>query len=114
MKANKLTAGSNLMWESSRMMLPEHVAALNEQKRESMKKARPELDEQAFLEIFYSIDEAYNSQSLVKVIIFDDYEDREYIGVITKVDQQLKKIKLEQDEDQYEWVQVENILEIHL
>ena len=30
MKTNKLTKGANVRWESSRMVLPEHVAAVKD------------------------------------------------------------------------------------
>lgn len=46
MTDNKLTKGSNMRWESSRMILPEHVQALREHLRDLEKVARPLLDEQ--------------------------------------------------------------------
>jgi hypothetical protein len=46
MKQSKITPGSILMWESSRMMMTHHVEALNLQKKESCRKERPEFDAQ--------------------------------------------------------------------
>ncbi|MFT9427833.1 MAG: YolD-like family protein [Sporolactobacillus sp.] len=46
MKTNKLTKGANVRWESSRMVLPEHVAALKDYDIEKRKVIRPTLDEQ--------------------------------------------------------------------
>ncbi|WKB34753.1 YolD-like family protein [Terrilactibacillus sp. S3-3] len=46
MKINKLTPGKNLRWESSRMMLPEHVQALHDHEVEEEKVAKPVLDDQ--------------------------------------------------------------------
>ncbi|WP_100488735.1 YolD-like family protein [Sporolactobacillus pectinivorans] len=51
MKGNKLTKGSNMRWESSRMMLPEHVQALRKHFRNNEKISRPLLDEQEWEEI---------------------------------------------------------------
>lgn len=46
MKANKLTQGQNLRWESSRMMLPEHIQALHDHAAGKEKVSKPILDDQ--------------------------------------------------------------------
>ncbi|WP_010630355.1 YolD-like family protein [Sporolactobacillus vineae] len=51
MTANKLTKGSNMRWESSRMILPEHVQALRQHLHTLQKTDRPQLDEQEMAEI---------------------------------------------------------------
>ncbi|WP_332634679.1 YolD-like family protein [Halalkalibacter flavus] len=48
---NKVTKGSNMRWEGSRMMLPEHVEGLQHQKEEKTKVPRHELDEQELQEV---------------------------------------------------------------
>lgn len=58
MKGNKLTKGSNMRWESSRMMLPEHVQALRDHLRDDEKVKRPVLDEQEWEEIGRILSEA--------------------------------------------------------
>ncbi|WP_332238633.1 YolD-like family protein [Sporolactobacillus sp. KGMB 08714] len=45
MRENKLTPGKNLRWESSRMMLPEHVEALMKEQKNLEKVERPHLSE---------------------------------------------------------------------
>lgn len=51
MKINKLTPNSNLRWESSRMMLPEHVEAINRHNIDKLRIKQPVLDEQEIEEI---------------------------------------------------------------
>ncbi|MBP1080976.1 MULTISPECIES: YolD-like family protein [Bacillus] len=48
MKVTMLTPGSNIIWESSRMMLPEHREALVARKREILLVEKPELYQQHF------------------------------------------------------------------
>ncbi len=44
MKQNKLTQGSNMRWESSRMTLPEHVEEILLWRNERDKVQKPQLD----------------------------------------------------------------------
>ncbi|MDP5275095.1 YolD-like family protein [Chengkuizengella axinellae] len=46
MKENKLTEGSNMMREASRMMLPEHKELMNHFQKERHRKTKPELAEE--------------------------------------------------------------------
>ncbi len=46
MNPNKLTPGYNVMWESSRMMLPEHREQLLAKKRKEREFRPPELSEE--------------------------------------------------------------------
>lgn len=43
---NKIPPGSNMRWEASRIMLPEHINALRKRKIEQKKVEKPILDEQ--------------------------------------------------------------------
>lgn len=49
---NKLTPGFNVMWESSRMIIPQHKEAARSQAREFIKQPRPELTEEEHQEMF--------------------------------------------------------------
>ncbi|MCQ2008565.1 MAG: YolD-like family protein [Sporolactobacillus sp.] len=80
MKNNKLTNGSNMRWESSRMMLPEHVQALRELAREESKRERPYLDEQRLEEIEQIVREAALTKKSVNIDSFHN-------GVIQKIPQ---------------------------
>lgn len=116
MKQNKLTPGANLMWESSRMMLPEHVEALQNQATESKKKERPDFDEQHFEQVERMVRQYINSGLNLAIVIFGEFKDKEYDARITKYDPQLRRMKLEWiegAEEQYEWVLVEDIKDIY-
>ncbi|GIN22592.1 YolD-like family protein [Siminovitchia fordii] len=51
MKINKLTPNHNLRWESSRMVLPEHVERINLHNNSKKLISKPILDEQKWMEI---------------------------------------------------------------
>src|SRR5690625_777232 len=110
-RPSKLTPGYNLMWESSRMMLPEHVSTLQKRKREKQKRIKPEFDEQYLSELATKIAEAKQEEYTVLVSVFDEYEDVEVIGQITYIDQQLRRLKLEHADD-IEWIHLDDILYI--
>jgi hypothetical protein len=89
----------NLLWESSRMFLPEHKHALLERKEELKKVEKPELDEQELHAIGLIVLDSLKHELAVKVIYWHDGFFREQIGIIDKVDLHLKKIKIKMDED---------------
>lgn len=91
------------------MFLPEHKEALLQHKKEGQKKMKPEYDEQMLRLIGYTIHDAYKLKCRVKVTTYGEYEDREYNGVVTKIDQQLKRIKVE-NEDHFNWIKIDDIL----
>ncbi|GAK11940.1 YolD-like family protein [Geomicrobium sp. JSM 1781026] len=64
--ANKLTPGSNMRWESSRMILPEHREAWLTHQQDTTKVKKPILDEQRWLEFELILREAmeYNEPLL--------------------------------------------------
>jgi len=96
---NKVTKGSNMMWEGSRIMLPEHIAALRHRKEEQKKLPKPELDEQELQEIGIVIMESLNYEINVLITYWDEGYFREIISVVDKVDLQTKRIKLNIDDD---------------
>ena len=58
---NKLTEGSNVLWESSRMILPEHKERINQRRREVMGRGepkKPRLSEYEMEELAYQLQEA--------------------------------------------------------
>lgn len=101
------------MWESSRMMLPQHVEALHFYHEDKKRKRRPELDEQELMEIDRMISQYIDSDVELFIIIFGEFEDREIKGKFTKIDTQHKRVKVEYD-DELEWIRYEDILDIFL
>lgn len=98
MKKNKLSSGSNLLWEASRMMLPEHKEAIITQLDHQAIKAKPQLDEQKLDEIANLIQESFYAQTSIEITTFDIQHEARYIGKVTYIDPRLKYIKLDDNE----------------
>lgn len=94
MKKTKLTAGSNLLWEGSRMMLPEHKEAIIAQYDQELVKRKPQLDEQKLEEISIIIQESYQHNIAINLTVYD-YEEDQYSGIVTYIDPQFKYLKLD-------------------
>jgi hypothetical protein len=86
-KENKLTPGSNLMWESSRMMLPEHKAGHVEHRHELNRRERIYLDEQVWSDISLAVAESMERRKPIRLTMYDPFEQAEVAGVIDHVDQ---------------------------
>lgn len=70
MCVNKLTDRNNMLWESSRMILPEHkerIRSRRDEARRGGKRGRPELDEQRLEELQAAINEAIATRQPVSV-----------------------------------------------
>lgn len=112
MKPNKLTPGKNIMWESSRMMLPVHKEEIIKQNKNVNLKQRPVLDEQKWEEISQVIGESLEHGLEIELIKFGDFQDRSIRGKVEKVDMQLQQLKLVRG-DEFEWVRFRDIVEVY-
>jgi len=114
-KANKLTVGSNLMWESSRMMLPEHVEAIHEWQVEESKKVKPLLDEQQLEQFTQRIHEAKENHLIVQITKWQNgyFYTRE--GIIHDINQQMQTIRLFMEEELgMEDIKIDDIIDIQI
>jgi hypothetical protein len=93
-RVNKLTSGYNLLWESSRMMLPEHKERIVGHRESLKRKERPVLDEQEMEELALKIGESLEAGRPVTLKLYGDFANREVAGVVTKVDPQAGRIRL--------------------
>lgn len=80
MKENELNRG-NLLWESSRMFLPEHREQLLEQRRSKKGYQPPELDEQRLEEMNQMLEEALHNDRVVIV----SYAQGEFYGFVEEI-----------------------------
>jgi len=101
----------NGMYESSRMIIPEHATAIRMHGRERNRRTKPELDEQELEIISHAIGESMSTGSEIVLQLFEPFEDKEIRGVVTKIDQQLKRIKVEFADD-YDWIKLEDIVKV--
>ena len=84
----------NGMWESSRMMLPEHKTALNEQAADGKKRQRIELDEQELEIIGHRLMESHQLRSLVTINMYHHTEDLQVVGMVDRIDQNRGRFKV--------------------
>ncbi|WP_188453815.1 YolD-like family protein [Virgibacillus oceani] len=105
---NKLTPGSNMMWESSRMMLPEHVQRIREHQKEMLKKTKPILDEQQKLDIGFKLQCALHNDLTVEIKHFDDGHYLTAKGKLIKLD--TNKINLDIGKE----VKLDNVLDVYI
>ncbi|GEK58896.1 YolD-like family protein [Marinococcus halophilus] len=94
MKENKLTPGSNMRWESSRMILPEHREMWLRHQKEDRMKFRPVWDEQQLEEFSRRLQDALVSGSTVTLHVFDPYAEIKMRGKILHLDALNKTIKM--------------------
>lgn len=101
---------NELMW-NSRIILPEHREAMIELEIEQNKKKRPILDEQKLSEFAYVLQESLMERKKIKVILFNEFNNIELKGIVSKIDQTARKIRLEVEGD-IEWIKIDDIIDI--
>lgn len=84
----------NGLFESSRMMLPEHKEAYIQHQQNLRKKSRPLLDEQEIEHLSGMISNSMLTGREVKIVSFDEFEEKTVTGKVTKIDQHKRTIKL--------------------
>lgn len=111
-KPNKLTPGYNLMWESSRMMLPEHVTALHQANFEDKKVEKPVIDEQLWDEFSMMFSEAMEYKKRLKITIWKNGFFEDITGWLHNIDLQLKRLRLDLDEIDVDYINLEDIIAV--
>jgi len=101
----------NGLWESSRMMLPEHKSTILKRNQEFKRLSKPVLHEDEIIDINHLINESYHGKEVIHVRIHGDWGNREIVGVVTQINSYQKKIKLDFDEG-FEWVDFDEIVSI--
>jgi hypothetical protein len=99
----------NGMWESSRMMLPEHRESILESNRHIKDFARPSLDEQEMVFVNEALQRSIYTKCLIKLKVYDVYQYREVTGTVVRMDYQLKQVKFDMGEE-WEWIKLLDIM----
>jgi len=86
----------NGLWESSRMILPEHKVRILESNKEFLnpRRERPVLDEQEWNYINELLTMSVNSQEPITVKFYDPYAPMTVTGIVERVDSTHKRVKL--------------------
>ncbi len=103
-KPNKLSPDHNLRWESMRMMLREHVEAILEWQKSLEKVKKPIIDEQQWEEFGQTIQEAMANNQRVKFTVWKDGFFEDVKGWVHSVDPQLKRIRIDIDEIDVDYI----------
>ena len=106
---NKLTPGRNMIWEASRMMLPEHKEEIVRHRETLGRKERPELDEQEAEELARRIGEAMETGRPIALTLYGELGSREERGVVAKLDPQRGRVRLRTDEGDV-WIAFRDII----
>jgi hypothetical protein len=100
-KPNKLTPGRNLLWESSRMMLPEHKEQLLERNRMQERAVMPELEEDQLQHIQYTLIEALEEQSPVTITYNDHGFPKTHTAHVYQLLAEQQTVKLSYDDQTF-------------
>jgi hypothetical protein len=103
----------NGLWESSRMMLPEHKSRIIRDERETLRTIKPILDEQKLEEIECTLALSLRAHVRVTVVLFDPFERKLLSGFVTSIHTHSREFKLQWAEE-WKWVNVDDILEVYI
>ncbi|MCY9671584.1 YolD-like family protein [Bacillus pumilus] len=99
MNPNKLTPGYNLMWESSRMMLPEHREQLLAQKRKKKEYIPLPLSTDQLEEMNFLITESITEDQAICVTYAVEGRKEQFWGWVKAIHYETQRIKIINDED---------------
>ncbi|MGC4378231.1 YolD-like family protein [Fictibacillus sp. Mic-4] len=111
---NKLTPGYNLMWESSRMMLPEHREMLIWQKEEMKKVEKPVIDEQRLREFEEIILEAMEFTYILKFTYYRCGFYEELQGYITRIKSYDQELWIVDKDDEVHKLRISDVVDIQV
>lgn len=100
---------SNGLWQS-KFIMPEFKEAILQQQLENMRNPRPQLDEQEKGIINSALAQSASQKSVVVLKLYDPFEPRKVSGVASKYDQKLRQVRIECNNEEFEWVSVVDIL----
>lgn len=100
----------NGLFESSRMMLPEHREAYIMHQQNLRKSPPPQLDDQEMERISMLLAESMQLRKEVILVLFGEFNVTEITGVVTKIDLQQKNIKFTHGND-FRWIKVSDIID---
>ncbi|WP_081833872.1 YolD-like family protein [Geomicrobium sp. JCM 19055] len=112
MKGNKLTAGSNMRWESMRMILPEQREEWLKHQHDNKKVKQPVLDEQQWEDFGRIVAECMEYKHLIRFEYWDDGFFYEVIGECHHINGDQKQFHILDTEDEIHYLKFEIISNI--
>ncbi|MCM3784204.1 YolD-like family protein [Neobacillus mesonae] len=102
----------NGLFESSRMMLPEHREAYVSHQQRLAPRVRPLLDPQAAEEMSRLLAESLMLGTTVTLVLFDEVEDILISGGVVKFNQTERTIRIQDEEGLLHDVRMRHIIEV--
>lgn len=90
---NKLTPGSNMRYESMRMILPEQRKALQQMEVDRQKVPRPYLSEDELVEIQQTLQHVIKTHEFVEISYYRDGFIKRQICTVAKLDPSSRTVK---------------------
>ncbi|MGF7048530.1 hypothetical protein J2T13_003038 [Paenibacillus sp. DS2015] len=101
----------NGLWESSRMMLPQHKERIIEHQQQYNRQSRPIIHEDELEIMTRNISDSLHYKEVIKVRLFSEYEPHVICGVVTEISPFTKKIRMEIEEG-LEWIDFDEIVSV--
>ncbi|MCR8635732.1 YolD-like family protein [Paenibacillus radicis (ex Xue et al. 2023)] len=103
----------NGLWESNRMMLPEHKDRINIINRHNDKMKKPELTEKEQQELYGRLRASMSNVIQTRIKLFRENGNLEIAGIVTSIDPRYQLIKVEQGPS-WEVFQFADVLQVDL
>lgn len=103
----------NGIFESSRMILPEHRDAFVERELQKKKRKKPHLDEQELQTIQEIFVNSYHQRECIAIELFYDFENQFVEGIVCELNVLKREIRLMLQEDDYQRIPMDRIVGAH-
>lgn len=100
---------NNGLWESSRMIIPQHKEALLRHQHEQHRQERPNLDDQVIEEVSRRLQWSMENREPIVLELYNPFEQREVSGIVVDIDMIGQRVRLQKGDERH-WIQVEDIL----
>lgn len=95
------------------MILPEHRTRISQSLKEESKRTKPTLAQEEIDYIGEIVARSYRFKAAATFVLFDEYQDVEITGIVTRVDQQLKRFRVDHDGD-WTWVKFDDVVKVRV
>lgn len=104
---------ANGLWESSRIILPEHREALLRWRKERNRRERPVIDDQAREEFARLIGESAETGRVITVNVYDPYDSIEITGYVNVLDTYAQRFRFVHDGGRVRtWIAFEDVIDV--
>jgi hypothetical protein len=103
----------NERWKT-KMLLTEHTHLYTNKEHERAigQRKKPELDDQRLDEFSHIFAQSLEDHGPITVTVYDKRFDMEFRGIVMRVDQESRRIKLRTSEDDWDWIKIADIINV--